>query len=178
MFVTFITIFFFFFFSNGYSNLTPIEILVLLSWIPASKEFFLLQLIHEIHSFLWRFHQICPTYQLWFTILWFWCDLLGLTLFMWDWLFESHILYRGKSISSLFNFCTCVHIIEKHILWSVTIYLNEIFGQKGHLPNLEFLLAACMWWWWQHVQIGMPIATILLSYPKGNPNCQVWVMYR
>ena len=37
MFVTFITIFSFF--SNGYSNLTTIEILVLLSWIPASKEF-------------------------------------------------------------------------------------------------------------------------------------------
>ena len=36
MFVTFITIFFF---SNGSSNLTTIEILVLLSWIPASKEF-------------------------------------------------------------------------------------------------------------------------------------------
>ena len=39
MFVTFITIFSSF--SNGYSNLTPIEILVLLSWIPASKEFWL-----------------------------------------------------------------------------------------------------------------------------------------
>ena len=37
MFVTFITISFFF--SNRCSNLTTIEILVLLSWIPASKEF-------------------------------------------------------------------------------------------------------------------------------------------
>ena len=38
MFVTFITISFF---SNRCSNLITIEILVLLSWIPASKEFFI-----------------------------------------------------------------------------------------------------------------------------------------
>ena len=44
MFVTFITIFFF---SDRYSNLTTIEILVLLSWIPASKEF-LLRILDEI----------------------------------------------------------------------------------------------------------------------------------
>ena len=61
MFVTFITISFFFFFfsSDRYSNLTTIEILVLLSWIPASKEFFqkhyifLMYLRQKINHQIW-----------------------------------------------------------------------------------------------------------------------------
>ena len=44
MFVTFIN--FFFFFSSHKSTLTTIEILVLSSWIPASKEFFYKMICH------------------------------------------------------------------------------------------------------------------------------------
>ena len=54
-FVTFITIF-----SDRYSNLTTIKILVLLSWIPASKEFFEIHISISIVN-VWFFHPVYET---------------------------------------------------------------------------------------------------------------------
>ena len=56
MFVTFIN----FFFISHKSTLTTIEILMLSSWIPASKEFFSMIFVHIMYTML--FNTICRHY--------------------------------------------------------------------------------------------------------------------